>query len=454
MSDPATTSWLTTAARTAPDAIALVAGTSTLTFGGLAGAAALWREQLADDLPSRTPSNVGVVVHRTPRSVAQLWAVWESPHVAVLLDSASTESHNEARLRDWGIAALIEGDDVRLLDPSGPPADPDHHSWILTSGSTAAPRPVVLTHANLIAAVTASQRRLGNDATDRWQLALPLDHVGGASILWRSAAAGGAVVLDDRFDARRTARQVASGVVTISSLVPTMLHRLLDAVDGVSPEVKAVLVGGAATHDRVVRRALDAGLPIVTTYGLTEACSQVATVAPGRMRQDLGTVGAPLDGMEVTIAGPHESGAGIITLDGPAVSPGYGGEPKRHGPFTTGDLGRLDDAGRLIVLGRHDDVIVSGGDNVAPRAVEDALTSLADVEEAVVVGVPDAEWGEAVVAIAVVTDEASAKVLAEQVRSLLRPAARPKRYVFVGEIPLLPNGKPDRAAARAIADRR
>ncbi len=449
MSVPAPTAWLSTAVRSTPEAPALIAGSLIMSYAELAGAAERWRAELADlDLPG--PSNLGVVVRRNPQSMAQLWAVWESPHTALLLDAAALDGRDESLFARWGVAALVDGENmVEVHGPSGA-ADPAHHSWILTSGSSGAPRPVILTHDNVAAAVAASQTRLRNDAADRWQLVLPPAHVGGASVLWRSAAAGGAVVLDEGFDPSRTAQRFADGAITISSLVPTMLYRLLDHIDEVSPEVRAVLVGGAAANEDLLRRALEVGLPVLATYGLTEACSQVATVAPGEMWSSVGTVGRPLGGMSVTVSDPDPTGAGEITIDGPAVTPGYGGEPLRAGPHRTGDLGRIDDSGRLVVLGRTDGVIVTGGENVVPATVERALEAFPGLQQAAVVGLPDDEWGEIVVACVVTTSGAAMEgELRSHARKTLAAADRPKRYVFVESLPELPNGKIDRSAVRS-----
>ncbi len=449
---PTARGWLAAIAAARPRAPALIGAATIATYADLAGAAARWRTKIDDLVPPDRTAVVGVVATRSVQCVAQLWSVWESPHTALLLDPDGPVTRDEAELAAWGVSLVLDGEESNVVDAPKAITPPDHHTWILTSGTTGVPRPVILTNDNVAASVAASQRRLGNDASDRWQLTLPLAHVGGASVLWRSAAAGGAVVLDERFDAVRTAQRLQEGAITISSFVPTMLHRLVQEIDEVSPDVRAVLVGGAAAGVGLVRRALDAGLPVVTTYGLTEACSQVATVAPGDMEAALGTVGWPLDGMVVTVEEPDERGVGRIVIDGPAVSPGYVGEPLRAGPHRTGDLGRRDDAGRLVVIGRADDVIVSGGENVVPAVVESALEAVPGVLRAAVVGVPSDEWGEAVVAYVVAATDLEPAELQARLAGRLRPAERPKEYRFVTTFPELPNGKVDRRALRRRGD--
>jgi O-succinylbenzoic acid--CoA ligase len=306
---------------------------------------------------------------------------------------------------------------------------------------------VRLTRGNVAAAVAASQQRLGNEAGDRWLLNLPLFHVGGLSVLWRSAAAAGTVVIHDDFDADRSAAAMKDGSITMASLVPTMLHRILEADPGPYYGMRAVLLGGAAANRDLVERALEAGIPIVQTYGMTETCSQVATVAPGEAAESLGTAGRPLDGMDVIIDGDD---IGEIVVSGPAVSPGCLGEPDRVGGHRTRDLGYFDDEGRLVVLGRVDDMVVTGGENVYPQLVADVLSRYRFVGRVEVVGVPNREWGQSLVAI-VVGDGATRRRIERWARERLARHEVPRQWVFVDELPLLPSGKVDRVALADLA---
>ena len=318
------------------------------------------------------------------------------------------------------------------------------YAIVPTSGSSGHPRGVVLTPGNVVAAVEASRRRLGNDAGDRWLLALPLFHVGGISVVWRSFAAGGSIELHAGFDAGAVVRSLKRGSVSVASLVPTMLHRILEIDPGPYEGMKGVLLGGAPAGRDLVERGLTAGLPLLQTYGMTEACSQVATVEPGAERLSLGTAGRLLDGFVASFDD------GEILLDGPAVSPGYVGEPPRIGPYRTGDLGHIDDGGRLIVTGRKDDLILTGGENVHASAIEAVIVANSSVKHAVVVGVEDEEWGQVVV---VVVETESIHMSGIEVAAANRLARHeiPKHWIQVDAIPLLPNGKPDRAAAKALA---
>jgi O-succinylbenzoic acid--CoA ligase len=275
-------------------------------------------------------------------------------------------------------------------------------------------------------------------------------------VLWRSFAAGGSVAVQEGFDAGQVGRVLGSGSCTMASLVPTMLHRLLEAYPGPYRGVKVVLLGGAPAGRELVERGLEAGLPITQTYGMTETCSQVATVVPGEALESLGTVGPPIEGVNVAIidddgVSVSAGGLGEITVDGDMVSPGYVGGPDRIGPHRTGDLGRLDAAGRLTVVGRSDDVIITGGENVHPQKVTGVLEEHPRVRAAAVVGVPDDEWGQAVVGV-VAGDVDGDDVLA-WAKERLDPHEVPARVTVVDEMPELSLGKPDPALIAEIAGR-
>ena len=342
------------------------------------------------------------------------------------------------------------------IPPDGAAAPSGTYAVVATSGSRGRPRGVVLTAGNVAASVAASQRRLENDAEDRWLVCLPLWHIGGLSIVWRSLSAGGSMLLHPGFDAGAVAADLRSGLATIVSLVPTMLRRILEVEPGPYTGLRAVLLGGAPASRDLVERALDAGLPIRQTYGMTEACSQVATVAKGEERDALGTVGLPLEGFAVAIVDDRGSPVprgvvGEITVAGPAVSPVYLGEELREGPHHSGDLGFEDDEGRLVAVGRKDDMIVSGGENVYPSTVASAVMDLPGVRQCEVFGVPDAEWGEIVVA-AVVNDGRTPPELTTMAKERLQPHQVPKRWLVLEEIPVLETGKPDQRALEALAE--
>lgn len=326
-----------------------------------------------------------------------------------------------ARLREWDAAA----DPAPLV--------------VATSGSTGRPKRVVLSRDAMRASALATQERLGGPG--QWVLDLPPAYVAGVQVLYRSVVAGTEPVRHDGDWEETVARIRGRGYV---SLVPTQLVRLLRD-DGTCPaldaltRMDAVLVGGGPLDPRVRAEAERAGVRVVQTYGMSETCG--GCVYDGR----------PLDGVELRIGDGDE-----VQLRGPVLFDGYEGEPERtaaaydDGWFRTDDLGALAADGRLRVLGRADDVVISGGVKVPARAVATAVAADAAVVDVEVVGVPDEEWGELVTAVV----EARDPISLDGVRDLVEPRAwAPRRLVVLRELPRLPNGKPDRLAIRELAIR-
>ena len=300
-----------------------------------------------------------------------------------------------------------------------------------TSGSTGVPKGVELSAAALRHSARASLDRVGARPGERWLCCLPVTHVAGLAVLVRSLVSGTEPVLAERADAGTVA---ASGCAHVS-LVPTQLQRLLLQAGAHGPTPLAgfssVLLGGAATPAGLLDAARDACVPVVTTYGMTETC--------GGCVYD----GVPLDGVRAEVRDD-----GRIWLSGPVLFSGYRGGPRApaDGWFRTGDLGLLDTEGRLAVRGRADDVINTGGHKVVPGEVVAALQSCPGVREVAVVGQPDPEWGERVVAVVVPADPAdppAAELLRRHVRERLPRYAIPSRVVMVGAVPMLPSGKHD-----------
>jgi O-succinylbenzoic acid--CoA ligase len=252
-----------------------------------------------------------------------------------------------------------------------------------SSGTTATPKPVPLSFGNWLASALGSAVALGLDQAERWLCPLPVVHVGGLSIPIRSAIYGTTVVLHERFDveAVRGALSDPAEGITLVSLVPTMLARLLDAGLREPPTLRWALLGGGPIPPPLLQRAIEARVPVAATYGMTETCSQIATH------------GWPLPGVEVRIAADGE-----VLVRGPTVS---AGARAADGWLHTGDQGALDEQGRLTITGRKADTIITGGENVAPTEVEGVLLQHPAVADAAVFARPDREWGEVVVATVV-----------------------------------------------------
>ncbi|MFK5581920.1 o-succinylbenzoate--CoA ligase [Serinicoccus sp. LYQ131] len=329
---------------------------------------------------------------------------------------------------------------------------------VQTSGSTGRPKQVSLPARALRASGEATADVLGGHG--QWLLALPTHHVAGLQVLARSVLAGTAPVALDS-GAPFTVDSFAAAVARLdpdarryASLVPTQVHRLLKDQVGVRAlqGLDAVLLGGSATDPDLLRSARQTGVRVVTTYGMSETC--------GGCVYD----GIPLPGVQVRIGAQQR-----IRLGGPVLADGYPEHPALSAErfvedtdgrwFLTDDRGVLDPAdGRLTVLGRVDDVIVTGGHNVEPADVERALRALPQVQDALVVGVEDPEWGHRVAALVVPPDGAagttptgpSVATLRSALVLALPPHALPRQAEVVPALPLLESGKPDRAAARDL----
>jgi O-succinylbenzoic acid--CoA ligase len=266
---------------------------------------------------------------------------------------------------------------------------------IHTSGTTSAPRPIELSYGNFLWSALGSAVALDRDPRERWLCALPVSHVGGLSILVRSAIYATTAVVHERFDTDLVLRALRDQDITLVSLVSTTLARLLDAGLRRPPALRHALTGGGPVPDALIERARDAGVPVSSTYGLTEACSQVSTGGPPLFCTRVRIAGASANPTGGSGADAH---VGEILVAGPTVAPG---SRALDGWLHTGDLGSLDARGCLRVTGRVADTIVSGGENVAPAEVEAVLETHPDVLEAAVLGRSDPMWGEAVAAIVV-----------------------------------------------------
>jgi O-succinylbenzoic acid--CoA ligase len=313
---------------------------------------------------------------------------------------------------------------------------------IATSGSTGEPKQVVLSRAAMRASARATERRLGGPG--QWLLNLPSTYVAGVQVLFRSVLAGTAPVIEAEHPDFVTAARAMSGPRRYVSLVPTQLHRMLTGDDTAEAlrGFDTVLVGGARLDPSLRAAAAAAEVRVVATYGMSETC--------GGCVYD----GVPLDGVAVAIGDD-----GRVRLSGPVLFEGYAGRPDltaqvlREGWFLTSDTGRLDGDGRLQVLGRVDDLVISGGVNVPTQAVAARLAEHPDLAAVEVVGVPDHEWGQRVVAV--VVPRGGGLPPLEELRdfaaeTLPRPWA-PRAVVPAATLPLLGNGKIDRRAVERLA---
>lgn len=494
-----------------PDRLAVVAPDGTATFAELdrmVGALAAW-------VAERTApgDRVAVVADNSLAYVAAYHAVPRTGRVLTLVNQRLSAGDQRVQL-DLAEPSLVLGDDAFLGplvadglesptvafgspgwvaavagDPHAAGALPEpaaeDPAWLLfTSGSTGAPKGVVHTHRSLLAAARGTIEGRSVRPGGVYLLPFPMCHVAGYNLLVQHLV-GSTVVLTAHFRPDEFVALVeAHGVVTCS-LAPTMLHALvahLDEAAGAGPEpvgappmptLHGIAYGAAAMSPDLLRRAaerLDVGFD--QGYGMTEAGGNVTFLGPEEHRRGLAgepallaTAGRPHSGVEVAIAA--DDGAllptgttGEIVLRGDPVTPGYWRDDAAtaasrtpDGWFRTGDIGRLDADGRLSVVDRKKDVIITGGENVSSREVEDVLSTHPAVDQVAVVGVPDDYWGEAICAVVVPAAGATPapEDLADHVREHSSPLKRPRHVVFVAALPTTTNGKVAKDAVRRLA---
>jgi O-succinylbenzoic acid--CoA ligase len=454
------------AASDEPERVAIIAGDRAVTYRELADRVdrRLGELATAGALDESGERPVALVMTPTLETVETLFALFAAGTPALLLHTRGTQNERAGLVERTGaVLDPPESNEPILTVPLDERLDFERTAVIVpTSGTSGTPKLARLSHRALLAAARGSAAHLGVEPDDRWLVALPLAHVSGLSILTRSLFVRRTVVLFDpegplfqRLEP--LARALHDHDVTLVSLVPTVLDRLL--AEPVSfrpgPKLRAVLLGGAPAPRSLLVRAHAQGVPVLTTYGLTETCAQVATrpyadrFAPPS-EHDLGASGVPLPGVLVHTVG------GVIEVRGPTLFSGYVGEADsnpRSGWFRTRDRGHFDEAGALVVTGRTSDLIITGGENVDPAEVEAALVSLPGIDAACILGVPDPTFGELVGALLVTsgdaptTPEALKSALAERLASYKLP----RRVAVVEALPTLTSGKLDRAGARHLA---
>ena len=375
--------WTQAAAARRPDRVALETHERTLTYAELLDAA------LAGVGNLDGATRVAIALPPGADFVIALHACLLAGAAAVPIDLRLSESEQTQRLAGADVvveAPLAASPAVwpARSDPGGVAGRPV--AVMHTSGTTAGPKPVVLSHGNFLASALGSAVALGLDPAERWLCPMPLTHVGGLSIAVRSAIYATTAVVHGRFDTEAVLSELMDPRrrITLVSLVPTMLARLLDAGLERPPTLRWALLGGGPIAPALVARAEAAGVPVAPTYGMTEACSQIATF------------GWALAGVDLRVADDDE-----VLVQGPIVAAVAVAD---DGWLHTGDLGRFDERGRIVISGRKADTIVTGGENVAPAEVEAALLEHPAVADAAVHPRAHPEWGEAVVATVVLRD--------------------------------------------------
>ncbi len=370
------------------------------------------------------------VVLPRPAAAAEIVRAWEAGHAVLPLDPASPAPELRGILDALRPTHLVDRDGLEAL-PGGEPVEDGVAAVVATSGTTGAPKGAELTAEGIQASALAVSAALGAAGGDRWLACVGLHSVAGLAIVARSWHGGLPLEVHERFEPGAVAAAGAAGA-TLVSVVPTMLARLLDAGAGLE-RFRHVLLGGAPAPAGLVERATDRGVSVVRTYGLTETFGGVV--------HD----GHPLDGVELAIGG-----GGEITLRGPMVLRRYRRDPAatrsalRGGWLHTADLGRIRPDGRLQVLGRRDDLVITGGVSVHPAEVEAVLARHPGVADVAVGPAPDPEWGQRLVAYVVPLDCLLPPTLAGLrafARERLAAAKAPRELVLMDALPRTASGK-------------
>ena len=345
---------------------------------------------------------------------------------------------------------------------TSPASDPEKvFGYFFTSGSSGSPKVVPLKRRQILFATSASAVNFKPAQNRYWLLCLPMNHIGGISIILRSILYGSAIFRMDQFDEKQIRVFLSENTLfQVASLVPTMLMLLLeDSLFQLHLEFKALLLGGGPISQQLIEKALERGIPIVTSYGMTETCAQIAAnpmLQPRGIYTPKKSVGAIFKPNEVQIrdtdtgkpAPTNENGE--IWLKGPQIIDAYSSSEltirsfDAEGWFKTGDLGHVNRHGQLFLMNRRSDRIVTGGENVDPIEVETALKQIDGVEEAAVTGIPDLEWGQKVVALIVASPGSelpSASDITKHLKKKLSGYKIPKEIKFVDSLPKTSLGK-------------
>lgn len=474
------TDWLASRVAISPQAPAVWVGSVHYTYANL------WQltQEMCGWLASYPwPANRRVAM-LLPNSVPAIAAVYAAARLGLVLVPLNTRltlaelswqlAHTQCEwlICDEPTAGLAQQLPGRLLNLSQrtQTASFTPHPWALeqtqaivfTSGTSGRPKGVELTFGNHFYSAMSSAYRLGLQASDLWLSCLPLYHVGGLAVVFRSCLYGTAIDLHPKFELAEVQQALAEKPITMISLVPTMLYRLLESPTTWPGSLRLALIGGAAASPELVSQAISQGIPLSTTYGMTETASQIATNPPAEQKAKPGSVGQPLLFTQVKVldeAGQEQSAGsyGELWVAGPTVMKGYFNNPAANQErlvgafFRTGDIGYKDEAGDLFVVQRRTDLIVSGGENVYPAEVETVLRQHPAVQEVCVVGVPDPEWGQKVAAMIQTRpgQMVSETELALFCQGQLAGYKRPRLWQLVTELPLTASGKIHRPGVTA-----
>ena len=378
------------------------------------------------------------------------------------------DSNNRGRLGDENVIKMDENfflnsftHDIRDMElPDPDTIDKEQiFGYFFTSGTSGKPKIVPLKRRQILSASSASAQNFKPDPNHFWLLCLPLNHIGGISIILRSVIYESAIYRLGEFHEEMVKEFLGENQrFQAASLVPTMLKRLLDdPLFKTHRDFKSILLGGGPVTENLLRKSAERGIPIISSYGMTETCAQIIAtplLAPSGMYTPLKSVGKPFPPNEIQIRdengrvlGKNQSGA--LWLKGPQVFDGYYSEDEndrrfdKDGWFNTGDYGHMNGFGHIFIESRRNDLIITGGENVNPNEVEEAMLKLPTIKEAVVIGVPDEEWGQKVTAVVTLKNGKTPQLdeIREQLKDALTDFKLPKELKIVKDFPKTDTGK-------------
>lgn len=285
--------------------------------------------------------------------------------------------------------------------------------------------------------VVASQKSLGITEEDNWLVVLPIYHISGLSILMRSLYNGTSIKILEKFDEEQVIELIESNRINMLSIVPTMLNRIVDRIE--KHNLRVVLVGGEFIPNALVEKSMKKNIPIYKTYGMTETTSQSVTFSVLQYPKKIDSVGLPLDEVDIRIGNPGEKGIGEVLIKSAMLMDGYIGKEKICGYFNTEDVGYIDEDGFLYILDRRKNIIISGGENIYPREIENILYENPKVHECAVVGKKDEKWGQ--VPILYVVSSLDEDTILDYLSNKLAKYKIPKKIIYLDKLPKNASGK-------------
>ena len=308
---------------------------------------------------------------------------------------------------------------------------------INTSATTGKFKSVPVRWSQIEAHVKASAKVLGVEKDDNWLVVLPMFHVSGLSIILRTLYNGTRTTIREKFSEQVVLEALEKEEITMVSLVPTVLQRIVDSIK--SPKLRAILLGGEFIPMPLLQECVERNLPVYKTYGMSETFAQSTTFSVRDYPHKLASVGYPLDGVTIEIRNPDEEGVGEVWLSSPMLMQGYLHKEPISGIFNTDDIGYVDDDGFLYLSNRRKDIIISGGENIYPKEIEDVLYEMKGIKECAVIPVSDSKWGQIPV-LCVVTSHREQEII-EYLQCRLAKYKVPKQIIYYDMLPKNSMGK-------------